>query len=138
MVGRAGQEARVLGHDGGVTSLESLPLAGRSALVTGVSRRRGIGFAVAARLARLGASVGIHHHAAHDGDHHGEAEDVAALLSELRDHVRSGARLADVAADLAPADGGRRVVDEAAASLGHLDVLVCDHAHAGTLSHSTP
>jgi NAD(P)-dependent dehydrogenase (short-subunit alcohol dehydrogenase family) len=30
------------------------PLAGRSALITGVSRRQGIGFAIAGRLASLG------------------------------------------------------------------------------------
>ena len=35
-------------------------LAGRVALVTGVSRRKGIGFAVADRLAAMGASVSEH------------------------------------------------------------------------------
>ena len=36
------------------------PLQGRTALVTGVSRRRGIGYAVAVELASLGASVFFH------------------------------------------------------------------------------
>ena len=37
----------------------SLPLLGKTALVTGVSRRKGIGFAVARRFAELGANVFI-------------------------------------------------------------------------------
>jgi NAD(P)-dependent dehydrogenase (short-subunit alcohol dehydrogenase family) len=39
------------------TSAPALPLFGRTALVTGASRRRGIGFTVATSLASLGASV---------------------------------------------------------------------------------
>lgn len=38
----------------------SLPLHGRTALVTGASRVRGIGAAVARRLAAMGADVAIH------------------------------------------------------------------------------
>lgn len=38
-----------------------LDLSGRVALVTGVSRRRGIGFAIAARLADMGASLFLQH-----------------------------------------------------------------------------
>jgi 3-oxoacyl-[acyl-carrier protein] reductase len=35
-------------------------LTGRVALVTGVSRRKGIGFAIAQKLAAMGANVFIH------------------------------------------------------------------------------
>jgi len=35
-------------------------LKGRIALITGVSRRKGIGFAIAQRLAMLGADLFIH------------------------------------------------------------------------------
>jgi 3-oxoacyl-[acyl-carrier protein] reductase len=45
------------------------PLAGRVALVTGVSRRVGIGFAVADRLAALGADLFIHGFARYDATH---------------------------------------------------------------------
>src|ERR1700729_2853830 len=45
-----------------------LPLRGRAALVTGVSRRAGIGYAIARRLAALGASLFLHHYSPHDRD----------------------------------------------------------------------
>ncbi len=45
-----------------------LPLRGRVAVVTGVSRRAGIGYAIARRLAALGASLFLHQYAPHDRD----------------------------------------------------------------------
>lgn len=113
------------------TARTPLPLDGRTAVVTGVSRRRGVGFAVAARLARLGASVAIHPHTPHDAAHHDAAEDVGALVDELGGHLQPGATSGQVSADLGHADGARLVVDAAVSALGHLDVLVCNHAHAG-------
>ena len=59
----------------------SLPLAGRTALVTGVSRRRGIGFAVASRLAAMGASLAVHHHTPHDAAEHGAPDDLTGMLT---------------------------------------------------------
>ena len=43
-----------------------LPLHGRNALVTGVSRRAGIGYAIARWLAAFGASLFLHQYAPHD------------------------------------------------------------------------
>ncbi|MGH3783456.1 MAG: hypothetical protein ACRDRO_23260 [Pseudonocardiaceae bacterium] len=45
-----------------------LPLRGRVALVTGASRRAGIGHSIARRLAALGANLFLHHYAPHDHD----------------------------------------------------------------------
>lgn len=118
----------------------SLPLAGRTALVTGVSRRRGIGYAVASRLAAMGASLAVHHHRAHDAEEYGAGEDLDALLSDLRASLQGPARLVDVAADLGDPAAVAGVVPSVTDLLGHLDVLVCNHAHGGDevdLAHLT-
>ena len=108
-----------------------LPLAGHSALVTGVSRRRGIGFAVASRLLTDGASVFIQHHRPHDEAQPWGADDIQALVSELEALRVPGAALGHIAADLrspgAPAD----VIAQAARLTGGLDILVCNHAKSG-------
>ena len=109
----------------------SLPLSGRTALVTGVSRRRGIGFAVASRLASMGASLVVHHHRPHDADEYGAGEDLGALLTDLRGCLQGAARLVDVAADLGEASSVVDLVPTAVGLGGHLDVLVCNHAHGG-------
>jgi 3-oxoacyl-[acyl-carrier protein] reductase len=84
-------------------------LAKRAVLVTGASR--GIGRAVAQAFAELGDRVAVHHR-----DSAGLAQDVRAGLPG-RGHTV-------VQADLADADSVRRMVDQAAADLGGLDVLV--------------
>ena len=78
-----------------------LPLAGRTAIVTGVSRRQGIGYAVARRLAALGAGVVVQHHRAHDLDQPWGGDDLAAVTQGLREALVGDAGLVDVAADLA-------------------------------------
>ena len=109
----------------------ALPLSGRTALVTGVSRRRGIGFAVASRLAGMGASLAVHHHLPHDAAEYGSADDLAALLAELRASLQPGAELVDVPGDLGDAATAQALVPTVTATVGHLDVLVCNHAHGG-------
>ncbi len=109
-----------------------LPLAGRTAVVTGVSRRRGIGFAVAARLADMGASLFVHHFAPHDAEQPWGADPVDDVLAGLREHLADGAVLADASIDLARPDGAAELVARANESVGHLDVLVCNHARSGS------
>jgi len=94
-----------------------LPLAGRTVLVTGVSRRVGIGHAIACRAADYGASIVAHHYRPHDVSQPWGA-----------------------AADLAAPGEPARVVEQAAASAGHLDALVCNQAMSspdGPLSEMT-
>lgn len=108
-----------------------MPLHGRTALITGVSRQRGIGFAVASRLADMGASLVIHHHLAHDVGEYGESDDITTLVAAIEKHLSDGARIAHLDGDLGDASTARRLIQRAADQVGHLDVLVCNHAHGG-------
>lgn len=53
----------------------------RTVLVTGVSRRAGIGFAVARRLLDDGFRVVVQHHAPHDAAQPWGADDLDAVLT---------------------------------------------------------
>lgn len=110
---------------------EAHPLLGRTALVTGVSRRKGIGFGVARRFAELGASVVIHHFRPHDLDQPWGGDDLASVRGELEAVLHPSARLADIDADLADPQQPQAVIDRALRLTGQLDVLVCNQARSG-------
>jgi 3-oxoacyl-[acyl-carrier protein] reductase len=88
----------------------------RNALVTGVSRRAGIGFAVARRLEEAGAQVFTQGWTPHDAAQPWGADETITPSIE-----------ADFADPLAPA----RVVAAARDVIGPLDVLVVNHARSG-------
>ncbi len=106
-------------------------LMGRVAVVTGVSRRQGIGYAVARRLAAMGSSVFVHHFQPHDTEQPWGADDVAALMEDIGSCLLDGASIAEASADLAVASSSERVIDAAVRAFGHLDILVCNHARSG-------
>lgn len=114
-----------------MTLPEATPLAGRNVLVTGVSRRAGIGYAVACRAADLGASIFLHHFQPHDAAQPWGAEPLEPVLDGVRAHLVPGARLAHAGADLADASAPAALVRRAAGALGGLDALVCNHAASG-------
>jgi 3-oxoacyl-[acyl-carrier protein] reductase len=99
------------------------PLAGRGALVTGVSRRAGIGHAVARRLRELGADLFVQGFVAHDAGQPWGADPagVPALAAEV------GAR-AHIECDFADPEAPAACMAAAAEALGHVDVLVANHA----------
>jgi len=115
-------------------------LAGRTVLVTGVSRRVGIGHAIACRAADYGASVVAHHYRPHDASQPWGADDIDAVMASIRTHLVGSARLIDIPADLAAPGEPVRVVEQAAVAAGHLDALVCNQAMSspdGPLSEMT-
>ena len=110
---------------------DPLPLRGRSVVVTGVSRRAGIGYAIACRMAAYGANVFCHHFAPHDRAQPWGSDDLQAVLEGVRGGLVGEARVADVSADLGDPHAPERVIAAAAESFGHLDALVCNQALSG-------
>jgi 3-oxoacyl-[acyl-carrier protein] reductase len=116
------------------------PLAGRVALVTGVSRRAGIGMAVARRLAGLGADLFVTSWTAHDRDQPWGADPggMDAVLAELG-AAQGVRRVEHLEADFLDPEAPGRVLAAAVEAYGHVDVLVCNHARssAGGLGELT-
>lgn len=107
------------------------PLSGRVVVVTGVSRRVGIGFALARRLAADGAAVLIQSWSAHDAEMPWGADPGApeALLGELRS---TGSQAEHVVADFERPEAAREVIDAAVDAFGHVDAMVANHARSSS------
>jgi 3-oxoacyl-[acyl-carrier protein] reductase len=101
----------------------------RVAVVTGVSRRAGIGFAIARRLLADGAGVLIHSWSAHDAEqaHGADRGGADAVIEALGG---SGPRLRHMEADLADPEAPARVIDAAIEAFGAVDVVVANHARS--------
>jgi 3-oxoacyl-[acyl-carrier protein] reductase len=91
-----------------------LTLAGKTALVTGGSR--GIGRAISVLFGRLGARVAVNY----VNDEHAARQTVEAIRT-------GGGEALALRADVSRPDEAGRLVEETAARLGGLDVLVVNH-----------
>lgn len=94
----------------------ALELKGKTALITGASR--GIGRAVAGKLASLGADIVIHYR-----KNLGEAESLEAELKS-----RFGVKTSKVAADLSDLGDIHRFIEEVKAAQPRLDIFVANAA----------
>lgn len=111
------------------------PLEGRAALITGVSRPGGIGAAVAARLGRDGARLYLSGWSESDAGWAPDADPAGGerVVDQLR---RDGIEARYREADLAHPDTPGRLVGEAVATMGRLDILVANHARSAEQSVS--
>jgi len=104
------------------------PLEGRVAVVTGVGRRAGIGYAIARRLLESGAAVLTHAWTPYDvaswGAEPGEVDAVSAELKQL-------GRVEQQQADFAEPDAPAAVFAAAREAFGHVDILVVNHTRSG-------
>ncbi|MEU2856658.1 SDR family NAD(P)-dependent oxidoreductase [Streptomyces syringium] len=99
-------------------------LEGRTALVTGASR--GIGAACALALGHSGASVVVNYLRNEQA-----ASDVVQLIEA------EGSKTVAVQGDVCDPEGAIHVADQAAAMLGDIDILVCNAAGPGAVTHGS-
>lgn len=109
--------------------MSNKPLDGRIALITGCSRRIGIGFATAKRLAALGADLFIHSFSPYDAQqpYGADPDGMPVLLEQLR---ALGGRVEHLEADFNEPDAPQHVMAEAVHAFGHVDILIANHAYS--------
>jgi 3-oxoacyl-[acyl-carrier protein] reductase len=114
-------------------SASVLRLDGRSAIVTGVSRRMGIGFAIARRLASLGANVLAHGWSPQDAEQPWGADPAGpeGVLRAARDNLPPKAGgIERYEADLIDPGSCTQILEAASRKFGHIDILVANHARS--------
>jgi len=105
-----------------------LPLANRVALVTGVTRPQGIGYAIAMRLSALGADLAVHSFIDYDRKQtywDGSSMAGKPLAQSLLD---AGHRVVHLDADLSQIGSAEVLFERALAEFTHIDILVLNHA----------
>ncbi|MGI8484320.1 MAG: SDR family oxidoreductase [Thermomicrobiales bacterium] len=97
-------------------------LSGKRALITGASRRIGIGAATCRALAHAGADIAFTHWTKYDTGMYGSsADEPAELVAELR---AIGVRAEAIEFDLSASDAGTSLFDDVETRLGAIDILV--------------
>lgn len=105
-------------------------LKNKVALITGVSRRTGIGFGIAKRLAAQGTDLFLHAFTPFDKMFSLDlAENESKLISQaLTEH---GVAVEQMEADFTDPAAPAAVMQAAADRFGHIDILILNHTHDG-------
>ena len=113
----------------GVSVVEfNVDLTGRTAVVTGASRRGAIGAAVCLAFAGAGADVAFTHWTSYDREKYGsDVNEPEVLCDELR---ALGVRADGLEFDLGAADAAVQLMDAVNERLGQVDILVNNAAYS--------
>jgi 3-oxoacyl-[acyl-carrier protein] reductase len=106
-----------------------MDLTGTVALVTGATRKQGIGAAICRTLAERGADIAFSHWRPYDAAFPwaGASSEPEALEREL---IGSGVRAAAIECDLSDPDGPARLLDAVAEHLGPVTILINNAAYS--------
>jgi NAD(P)-dependent dehydrogenase (short-subunit alcohol dehydrogenase family) len=100
--------------------MDSKHLVKKTAWITGSGR--GIGQAIALRLAHAGADVVIHGSTMNSSAYFGEGESLAAVAQKISDEA--GVRAMYVTGDLCRPENVQDMVRQIRKEFGHIDILV--------------
>ena len=103
-------------------------LSGKTALITGVSRQNGIGFAIAERLAEMGINLFLHSYSPYDKQMEqdvaeNELEQIAAALKKYNVSIEQQE------ADFQDAQATQNIFNNALKTFEHIDILVLNHTY---------
>jgi len=103
-------------------------LKNRTALITGVSRKNGIGFGIAKRLAYMGADLFLHSYQPYDMQFSllDEADTLENIKMEL---LKYKVRVEQMEADFMDSHAPDRIMKEAVQKFAHIDILILNHTY---------
>ncbi|RXK17451.1 SDR family oxidoreductase [Macrococcus sp. DPC7161] len=102
----------------------------KTVLITGVSRRRGIGYSLAKRCLSLGMNVLIQHYVGHDERQPWGKDDISQVIKSLEQYKQDGAVFANQSVNF-ESDEAILSMESWMNEYGPIDYLVCNHAMSG-------
>ncbi len=98
------------------------------ALITGVSRRIGIGAAIAKKLSELGWDIAITYWQPYDEtmEWGSDSSDLDAIISTIK---KNGSRVVPIEADLSDIETPARIFTQIENSIGSITALILNHCH---------
>jgi len=105
-------------------------LKGKVALITGVSRKKGIGFAIAKALTEKGADVFITSYKPYDKElwNEGNTHETEEIVEELG---KTGVKAEALELDLSLPEAPKKLMEEVVKKFGKVDILINNACHSG-------